>query len=96
MLSDLSWTAEAISRLLGACDGYAGAIVAIKRQIGAISYHPINKRHIRRAAQREAILCPLRELLASLTEHHASCMAAYNRRSAQRALLSSTRKDERA
>jgi hypothetical protein len=88
-LSGPAWSDEAISRLLGACDGYAKAIVAVKLQIGRINYSPINKRYVRRIAQREAVLRPLREILASLINQHASCKSAYSQRSAQRGLKAS-------
>ena len=43
-------------RMLGVCDGFAHAIVYLRREMGAVRYRPINPRHVRRIAAREAKL----------------------------------------
>ena len=64
-------------RMLGACDGFAHAIVRLRQEIGAARYHPIDPRHVRRLAAREAKLKPLREIEAWLVKQHADTQAAY-------------------
>lgn len=71
------WTDEALSRLLGARDGYIHALAAIRLKIGHITYYPIDKRHVRKIAEREAILKPLRELDAKLQDDLNGCKVAY-------------------
>jgi hypothetical protein len=66
-------------RMLGACDGFAHAIVRLRQEIGAARYHPINPRHVRRIAAREAKLRPLREIEAWLVKQHANTKAAYEK-----------------
>ena len=64
-------------RMLGACDGFAHAIVRLRQEIGAARYYPIRPRHVRRIAAREAKLRPLREIEAWLVKQHANTKAAY-------------------
>ena len=70
-------------RMLGACDGFAHAIVRLRQEIGAARYHPINPRHVRRIAAREAKLRPLREIEAWLVKQHANTKAAYEKSNAE-------------
>jgi hypothetical protein len=71
------WTKEALASLLGTCDGYIHAIVALKLRIGQMNYRPIDKRHVRRIAQREATVRPLREMMERLEGDLRQCQAAY-------------------
>ena len=64
-------------RMLGACDGFAHAIVRLRQEIGATRYHVINPLHVRRIAAREAKLKPLREIEAWLVKQHAATQTAY-------------------
>lgn len=73
------WTDEELSRLLGARDGYIHALAAVRLKIGHIAYYPIDKRHVRKIAEREAILKPLRELDARLQDDLNGCKAAYDK-----------------
>jgi hypothetical protein len=66
-------------RMLGVCDGFAHAIVYLRREMGAVRYRPINPRHVRRIAAREAKLRPLREIEAWLVKQHTNTKAAYEK-----------------
>ena len=50
---------EAEYRLIGARAGTVSVMAAIKIEIGRLRYHPINPRHTRRVAAREASIAPL-------------------------------------
>lgn len=74
------WTDEALSRLLGACDGYIHAMLAVQKTIGRFDSAYVgrfNLRHTRKIAKRDAITKPLRELAASLEVDLRRCQAAY-------------------
>ncbi len=64
-------------RMLGAVDGFAHAIVRLRQEIGAIRYHRIDPRHVRKIAARKNKLKPLREIEAWLVRQHADTRAAY-------------------
>ena len=66
-------------RMLGACDGFAHAIVRLRQEIGAARYYQINPRHVRLIAAREARLRPLREIEEWLVKQHANTKAAYEK-----------------
>jgi len=73
------WTDDALSRLLGACDGYIHAIVDIRLRIGHLKYYHIDPRHVRKIAQRDSVIKPLRDLEAKLEADLRRCQAAYQR-----------------
>lgn len=73
------WDSDALSRLLGACDGYIHAIVDIRLRISHLKYYRIEPRHIRKIAQRDAVIKPLRDLEAKLEADLRSCQAAYKK-----------------
>ncbi|UEM16781.1 hypothetical protein J4G43_022735 [Bradyrhizobium barranii subsp. barranii] len=76
------WTDEALSRLLGARDGYIHALLAVRSMRQRFhsqytgNFHP---RHVRKIAERDAITAPLRELEASLDADQKRCSEAYDR-----------------
>ena len=76
------WTDDALSRLLGACDGYAHSLVAIRTMIarfdGAYAGR-FDPRHVRKIAQRDAVTKPLRELDSRLEADLRRCQEAYKR-----------------
>ena len=80
------WTAEAVSRLLGACDGYIHAVAAIRLKIGQMQYRPIPDRNVQQKRRREELLSPLREIEVGLVSGLRSCQEAYKRESARLAL----------
>lgn len=74
------WTDDALSRLLGACDGYIHAMLKVQNTIGRFDsayFGRFDPRHIRKIAQRDAITKPLRELAASLEIDLRKCQATY-------------------
>jgi hypothetical protein len=80
------WDDNALSRLLGACDGYAHVLVNIRLAIGRLNdqYAPsIHPRHVRKLERRNAILKPLRELDASVEADLRRCQAAYEKERAR-------------
>lgn len=64
-------------RMLGVRDGYIHAIADLRQKIGSITYYPINPRHTRKLATREAVLKPLRELDKKMTVDFEAVRAAY-------------------
>ena len=74
------WTDDALSRLLGACDGYIHAMMAIKLKIaqfdGAYAGR-FDPRHVRKIERRDAITKPLRELYTTLEGDLRRCQEAY-------------------
>ena len=69
-------------RMLGACDGFAHALVWVRGQIAAIdgNYAPrIDPRHIRKRAARDAILRPLKAIEVRLFDSHTKTRAAYEK-----------------
>lgn len=74
------WTDDALSRLLGACDGYIHAMLKVRNAIGRFDgpytgrFHP---RHVRKIAERDAITKPLRELAATMEADLRECQEAY-------------------
>ncbi len=67
-------------RMLGACDGYAHALIRVRQEIAPIDgqYSPgIHPRHVRKLADKQRRLRPLRELEKWLTEQHAETQKAY-------------------
>lgn len=74
------WSDDALSRLLGACDGYVHALLAVKNKIGQFDSSYVgrfNPRHVRKIAQRNAITKPLREIAALLEADLRKCQEAY-------------------
>ena len=66
-------------RVLGARDGYIGALLKVRTQIGNIThYQPIDPRHVRKIAAREKLLRPLRELERLFEEQRVACQKSYN------------------
>lgn len=76
-MSEPVWTQHEIDRLLGCCDGYIHAIVTLKMTIGHMTYRPIDKRHVRKIAQREIAVKPLREMLEKFDRDLRRCQEAY-------------------
>jgi len=66
-------------RMLGAVDGYCHALIDVRQQIGALTYYPIDPRHKRKIAARDAVLRPLRELEEKFAKNHAQCREAYHK-----------------
>jgi hypothetical protein len=76
------WTDEALTRLLGACDGYVHAMVDIKFKIE--SYHGqyrgrFHPRHVRLIERRDDIVRPMRQLHDQLEADLRRCQEAYKR-----------------
>ncbi len=80
------WTDEALSRLLGACDGYIHAIIDLKCKIESYhgqyrgNFHP---RHVRLIERRDAIVRPMRELHDKLEADLRQCQETYRREHAR-------------
>lgn len=74
------WTDEALTRLLGACDGYIHAIIDIKFKIETYHgqyrghFHP---RHVRLIERRDEIVRPMRELHNKLEANLRECQRVY-------------------
>ena len=68
-------------RMLGAVDGFAHVLVWLRTAIGQINdpYRPIDPRHVRKLAAREAILRPLRELEQRVAKSHSDTREAYDK-----------------
>jgi hypothetical protein len=65
-------------RILGARDGYIGALLKVRQQISNLgSVTPIDARHVRKAAAHEAKIAPLRALERLFDEQQKACGAAY-------------------
>jgi hypothetical protein len=76
---------EGDSRMLGACDGMASALIWVRQHINAIDgpyARRIEPRHRRKRAARDAVLRPLKELEARLLEAHGKTLDAYRKTSA--------------
>lgn len=73
------WDDDALSRLLGACDGYIHAIVDIRLRIGHLKYYRIDPRYVRKIAQRDSVIKPLLDLEAKFEADLRSCQAAYKK-----------------
>lgn len=76
------WTDDALSRLLGARDGFLHSLVTVRATISLVDgpysgrFHP---RHVRKIAERDAITKPLRGLADSLEKSMRDCQEAYQR-----------------
>jgi len=74
------WTDEALTRLLGACDGYIHAMVDLKFKIASYhgqyrgNFHP---RHVRKIERRDAIVKPMRELYDQFEAALRECQRVY-------------------
>lgn len=69
-------------RMLGANDGFAHALILVRNQIASIDGRyapPIHPLHVRKRAQRDAVLKPLREIESRLAEWHRDTRAAYDK-----------------
>jgi hypothetical protein len=78
------WHDEA-TRVLGARDGFAHALISVRSQIDHIAgpYAPgIHPRHVRKLAERERRLRPLRELEERFLKSHRECQESYKKWSA--------------
>lgn len=72
-------------RLLGARDGYIGALLKVRGQIANITHgQSIDPRHVRKLAAREKMLAPLRTLERLFDEQRAECQRVYRERSGER------------
>lgn len=78
-MTEKVWSDEELSRLLGARDGYLHALVSVRLKIGYINYYRIDPRHVRKIAEREAILQPLRDIEQRLHTDMSKCQEAYDR-----------------
>ena len=80
MMSEYIWTDEALSRLLGACDGFASGLIAVRNKIahfdGAYAGR-FNSRHTRKIERRDAITKPLRELADQIETSLRDCQKVY-------------------
>lgn len=84
------WSDDELYRLLGAIDGYAHSIIALRRMAGVFdsSYRgQFPKHHTRKIALRDAITKPLREVADRLESDMRRCQETYKREKA-RAMLS--------
>jgi len=75
------WRNEA-TRVLGARDGYAHALLAVRAQINHLVGHysrRIHPRHVRKLAERERRLMPLRELEDRFLREHNACQESYKK-----------------
>ena len=66
-------------RILGARDGFLHVVSDIRLRIGHINYRPIDRRHVRKLAERERILAPLRELEEKFLKQMHDCLAAWEK-----------------
>lgn len=76
------WTDEALSRLLGVCDGYIHGLLAVRmmiRRFDSIYTGRFNPRHTRKIERRDAITKPMREIEAKLEADLRSCRETYRR-----------------
>jgi len=79
-MSEHIWTDDALSRLLGACDGYVHGLLAIRMMITRFDrsyagrFHP---RHVRKIERRDAITKPLRELADQIEKDLRRCQDVY-------------------
>lgn len=76
------WTDDALSRLLGARDGYIHSLLTVRMMIGRFdsSYTGrFDPRHVRKIAKRDAITKPLREVADMLAVALRHCSDAYTR-----------------
>jgi hypothetical protein len=66
-------------RMLGVVDATAHALLDVQNEIKHFynRYRPINPRHVRKIAEREAIVAPLRRLERHLIDMHEKCQARY-------------------
>ena len=81
-----AWAPDDLSRLLGAIDGYAHSIIAIRRMAGIFdsSYcGRFPKHHTRKIERRDAITKPLRSVADSLEADMRRCQATYKREHAR-------------
>lgn len=84
------WTADALSRLLGAIDGYAKALVALRTKIAhfdGVYAGRFPAHHRRKIAARDAITKPMRELASDIENNLRECQHVYKRESARRDAL---------
>ena len=76
----MSQELDAASRMLGAVDGFAHALINVRAQIASLNgrYAPmINPHHTRKLQRRADILRPLLAVESYLVKSHADCQAAY-------------------
>lgn len=81
-MSDYIWTDEALSRLLGACDGFASSLVATHAKVAHFDGPYAGRfdvRHIRKIERRDAITKPLRELAEHTEKALRECQEVYRR-----------------
>ena len=67
-------------RMLGSRDGFAHALIRVRQEIAHIAgpYSPrIDPRHVRKLAERERRLRPLRDLEKWIVEQHLAVRDAY-------------------
>lgn len=67
-------------RILGARDGYLGALLKVRDQMAYIRAEPIHPHHTKRLAERERRLRPLKALERMFDEQQRECNAAYIKR----------------
>lgn len=68
-------------RLLGARDGYIGAMLKVRQQIANLTHGvAIDPRHVRKLKERERLLSPLRTLERMFDEQQKACSEAYKER----------------
>jgi hypothetical protein len=81
-MSDHIWTDDALSRLLGARDGYIHSLLAVRGMIQRFDsaytgrFHP---RHTRKIERRDAITKPLREVANQIEADMRRCKEVYKR-----------------
>lgn len=66
-------------RMLGARDGLVSGLLAVRAEIRARMYYPIDRRYTRKIAAREAILRPLRDVEKRLVESFDAVKLAYEK-----------------
>ena len=71
-------------RILGARDGLVTALLKVRNQIKHFTYYPIDPRHVRKIADRERILAPLRTLERILDDAQKACQASFEKREDER------------
>jgi hypothetical protein len=75
------WTDDALSRLLGARDGYIHSLMTVRmmiRRFDSIYTGRFHPRHVRKIAQRDAITKPLREAADLIEADMRRCSATYD------------------
>ena len=81
-MSEYIWTDEALSRLLGACDGFSSSLITTRNKIAQFDSAYTGRfdpRHVRKIERRDAITKPMRELAEQIAKGLRDCQEVYRR-----------------